>query len=232
MKRIQRLAACLLIALLLAGTFTVTDAEAALKAPGNCRFTRWNDKNYTSCRISWNKVSGADYYEIGWSHTDGSHYQHRYQYGKYNVLDMTGLPYNRIIKVQVRAIDTNSKGKIKGYGAWSNVAYITPLPRKLTLKLKSSGKVKLSWTQIHSARGYQVYMTTKPTGKWYLVKTTAKKSSANSVTISKYRGSKLKKNTSYYVRIVPRLKSGGKYQSIYVPNGYYQGGFHMKTVMK
>ena len=211
MKRIQQFAASLLIALLIVGSFAVTDAEAALKAPGNCRFTRWNDKNYTSCRISWDKVSGADYYEIGWSRTDGSHYQHRYQYGKYNVLDMTGLPYNRIIKVQVRAIDTNSKGKIKGYGAWSNAAYITPLPRKLTLKLRSSGKVKLSWT---------------------LVKTTSKKSSANSVTISKFRGSKLKKNTSYYVRIVPRLKSGGKYQSIYVPNGYYQGGFHMKTVMK
>ena len=232
MKRIQQFAASLLIVLLIVGAFAVTDAEAALKKPGNCRFTRWNNKNYTACRISWDKVSGADYYEIGWSRMDGSHYRHRYQYGKYNVLDMTGLPNDRIIKVQVRAIDTNSKGKIKAYGAWSNTAYITPLPRKLTISLKSSGKVKLKWTQIHSARGYQVYMTTKPTGKWYLVKTTAKKSSANSVTISKYRGSKLKKNTSYYVRIVPRLKSGGKYQNIYVPKGYYQGGFHMKTVKK
>ena len=233
MKTIRRLAACFLIAVLLAGTFTVTSAQAALKKPANCRFTRWNNNSYTACRISWDKVSGADYYEIGWSYLDGNKYQHRYQYGRYNVLDMKGLSNTHIYKVQVRAIDTDGKGNVKAYGSWSNTAYITPLPRSIKSTLKSSGsKVKISWSKIHSAHGYEVYMTTKPTGKWYKVKTSGSKSGSTSVKISKFRGSKLKKNTRYYVRIVPRVKVSKKYQTVYVKSGFYQGGYILSSVKK
>lgn len=232
MKQIRKYAVCLLIAILLAGAFSPATAEASLSKPANCRFTRWNNKSFTACRVSWKKSSGASYYEIEWTWMDGSNFQHRYQYGKYNVLDITGLKSNRIYKVRVRALKTSAKGKIQAYSSWSNTAFITPLPKKVKQTLKSSRRVKLSWDKIHSARGYKVYMTTKPTGTWHLVKTTEKKSSATSVTISKYRGSRLSKNKRYYVRIVPRVKSGGKYRSVHVPSGFYQGGFILRTVKK
>ena len=83
---IKRLAASLLIAVLLVGSFSVTSAEAALAKPANAHFVRWNNKQFTSCRIGWNKVKNADGYEIKWTYTDRSHYKHTYQYYIYNVL--------------------------------------------------------------------------------------------------------------------------------------------------
>lgn len=240
MKKLKRLAACLLIALLLAGTFSVTSTEAALSKPANCRFHSWRlnpsteKLDFTACRVAWNYVSGADYYEIIWNRTDGGGKTYRrYQYAKYNVLDITGLSSNHVYKFRVRAIKYNSsKTKISGYSGWSNLAFITPLPRTATFSLKGSSKVKASWNRIYSATGYNVFMATSPTGRYYKVNTTAAKSTATSATITKFRGSNLKRYQNYYVRIVPRLKSGGKWQTVASPSNYYQGGFYIRVVYR
>lgn len=60
----KKLAAQLLIVVFVVGSLTLTSAEAAsLGVPGNPRFHKWRNTDYTSCYIRWNPVAGADYYE-------------------------------------------------------------------------------------------------------------------------------------------------------------------------
>lgn len=233
-NKLKRLAAGLLIALLIAGTCNVTSAEAALARPTNCRFVRWNNYSFTSCRVGWKKVAAADYYEIKWSYRDGSNYNHRYQYSSYAILDITGLNSKRIYKVQVRALKVNNSGSITAYSSWSNIAYITPLPHTATGTLTGSNKnkVKVTWNTIAGCNGYKVFVTTNPSGTWYLNQQT-KKAGARTVTISKYRGKKLAKYTNYYVRIVPKRIQGGKQQKVPVPaSDYWLYRFYIYTVTK
>ena len=70
----KKLAAQLLIVVFVVGSLTLTSAEAAsLGVPGNPRFHKWRNTDYTSCYIRWNPVAGADYYEYYYCWTDGSH---------------------------------------------------------------------------------------------------------------------------------------------------------------
>ncbi len=225
---IKRLAASLLIAVLLVGSFSLTSAEAALAKPANAHFVRWNNKQFTSCRIGWNKVKNADGYEIKWTYTDRSHYKHTYQYYIYNVLDINGLSNENVYQVQVRAIKLNSKNKPSGYSPWSNYVFITPWPRNLSGRLSGSHNVKIKWNKISGCSGYNILLTTNPYGSWRWNQYTAEKATATSCKIKKYQKSNLKKYTNYYVRVMTRLKRNGHYLSNPAPGaGYYSGTFYI-----
>lgn len=129
------------------------------------------------------------------------------------------MPVNRISQFKVRAyIDTAAGRK---YSAWSNVAYITPSPTKLTVKKvnasSSKRKAKITWKIINGCSGYNVYVTTNPNGKWYLNQSTKTSAKYTSAVISKFRGAKLKKKKTYYVRIVSRRKMKGVFYKVPVP---------------
>ena len=230
-----------------AGTVTITVKAAAtanykelsktvkitvnkvLKKPGNCHFTKWNNSKYTSCRISWNKVDGAEGYQTLLSWTDGSHASSTIV--KSNVLyrDCTVHPQH-VSQMKVRAFYTlNGQRK---YGPWSNVEYITPSPAKLTTKNASSGsnlKMNISWNIIYGCNGYNVFVTTNPNGKWSWNQSTSIKATATSAVINKCGGAKLKKNTRYYVRIVTRRKRNGVFCTVPMPaNNTYVGSFVIK----
>ncbi len=163
---IKRFAAGLLIAVLLVGTFSVTNAEAALPKPGNARFVKWNNSKFTSCRIAWNTVSGADYYEIVWTYTDGSHWNHRYQYNSYNYIDITGLDYNHVYKAQVRSLKMNGD-VITDKSSWSNSVYITPWPRSIkgstdtTATATSAHVKKYSGSKLKTYQNYYFRIVTR-----------------------------------------------------------------------
>ena len=106
------------------------------------------------------------------------------------------------------------------YGPWSNLAFITPSPTKLTYKNKSTGKnlkASISWNIIYGSNGYNVFLTTNPNGTWYWNQSTATKATETSAEITKYRGAKLKKNTRYYVRIVTRRQRNGVFCTVPMP---------------
>ena len=184
-----------------------------LKKPGNCHFIKWNNSKYTSCRISWNKVDGADGYQTLLSWTDGSHASSTYT--KSNVLyrNCTVHPQH-VSQMKVRAYFTQS-GQRK-FGQWSNLVFITPSPATLTTKNTSLG-MNISWNIIYGCNGYNVFLTTNPNGTWYWNQSTSEKADATSATITKYRGSKLKKGTRYYVRIVTRRKRNGVFCTVPMP---------------
>ena len=213
-----------------AGSKTVKiTVNKVLKKPGNCHFTKWNNSKYTGCRISWNKVDGAEGYQTLLSWTDGSHSSATIV--KSNVLyrDCTVHPQH-VSQMKVRAFYTlNGQRK---YGPWSNLEYITPSPAKLTTKNASSGsnlKMNISWNIIYGCNGYNVFITTNPNGKWYWNQSTTEKATATSASIDKCGGAKLKKNTRYYVRIVTRRKRNGVFCTVPMPaNNTYIGSFVIK----
>ena len=188
-----------------------------LKKPGDCRFAKWNNEKYSSCRIAWNRVDYAEGYEALLSWTDGSHASSTIV--KSNVLYRDcSVAVNHVSQMKARAFYTLNGKRI--YGPWSNLAFITPSPTKLTYKNKSTGKnlkASISWNIIYGSNGYNVFLTTNPNGTWYWNQSTATKATETSAEITKYRGAKLKKNTRYYVRIVTRRQRNGVFCTVPMP---------------
>ena len=212
-----------------AGSKTVKiTVSKTLKKPGNCHFTKWNNKQFTGCRISWNKVDGAEGYQTLLSWTDGSHSSQTIV--KPNVLyrDCTVVS-NHVSQMKVRAFYTANGKRV--YGPWSNVEYITPSPAKITTQNVSKGsnlKMKISWKPVYGCNGYNVFVTTNPNGKWSWNQSTSTNATSTSAVIEKC-GGKLKKNTRYYVRIVTRRKRNGVFCTVPMPaSNTYTGSFIIK----
>lgn len=87
--------------------------------------------------------------------------------------------------------------------------------------------MKLSWSKVYGSQGYNVYMTTNPSGKWYNMKKTTSAGSTVAK-IKKYNGSKFKTYKNYYYRIRARLSLGnGKYKESPLPSSsFYCGSFY------
>jgi len=227
-KTIKRLAACLLITVFIFGSLTLTSAEAAMKKPGNNRFVQWNNVQFTSCTIAWNKVSGASAYQIRCTWTDGSHADSRsngYVDAKYNAVKLNGLHYQHVYYATVRAVKI-SNGRITSYSPWSNIVFITPWPKNVSGRKGSGLTAKLNWNIIYGSNGYNVFLTTNPSGKWYWNLSTSTYATSTSATVKKYRGSSLKSYTNYYLRVITRRKRNGVFCTVPEPySTYYQYGF-------
>lgn len=78
-----RFVAAAIAAMLFVGTFSVTNAEAASRIPGNCRFVRWGSPDFSSFDIRWNPVKDCDGYQTCLSLTNGTKAQ--YSYFNYDV---------------------------------------------------------------------------------------------------------------------------------------------------
>ena len=201
-------------------------ANKALKKPGNCHFIKWNSSKYTSCRIGWNKTEGAEGYETLLSWTDGSHANRTIVKSNVRCRDCTVHPQH-VSQMMVRAFYMS--GGQRKFGPWSNVEYITPSPTRLTAKNASSGtnlKMNISWNIIYGCNGYNVFLTTNPNGTWYWNQSTAVKATATSAVITRFRGSAIRKNTRYYVRIVTRRQRNGVFCTVPMPaSNTYIGSF-------
>lgn len=221
-----RVAVFIMAILLFISAQPAVSADAAVPRPGNCRFYRWNNCQFTSCAILWNKVSGAQGYQLVWSWTDGSHAQSETLSSTYYGCYVT-IQYNHVYMAKVRAF--RKVNKKKQYSEWSNLAFITPFPSNFTAKrsgTKSDLKASLKWNPIYGSDGYNVFLTTNPSGTWYWNQSTATKATATSATISKYRGGKLKAYQNYYFRIVTRRKRNGVFCTVPAPStDYYQSYF-------
>lgn len=101
-------------------------------------------------------------------------------------------------------------GTNKAYSQWSDFRYIG-VSKKVTGISRTRGKkrtLNLSWKKVSGASQYIVYISKSKDGGYKKVKTLSSKKS--SIKITKIGKKKLKKNTTYYVKLVTKGKSGKK----------------------
>lgn len=146
--------------------------------------------SYSSVTLSWDKVTGADGYEVSvlsgkdWkiiTSTSATEYTH------------TKLKINTTYRYRIRAYDKRLFAATQ-YGEYSpTVSAKTALAKVTGVKVSSATATgfKLSWNKTAGATGYQVYVYSS--GKWVY----KKKAASNSVTFS---GAKLGKTYQYRIR--------------------------------
>jgi hypothetical protein len=101
----------------------------------------------------------ADVYEILYSYTDGSHAKSDDSFK--TTYRIKNLAYNHVYQVRVRAITVINKEIF--IGPWSNIAFITPYPNKVSGKAigtVSNPGMKINWNIIYGCNGYNVFLTT------------------------------------------------------------------------
>ena len=111
-------------------------------------------------------------------------------------------------KYRVRAYYTNDSTKKTYYGNWSNYRYFGYTNATIKSAKKS---LKVSIKKGTGISSYTVYVSTKKNSGFKKVKTfKVGKKSKYSTTIKKYGKKKIKGGSSYYVKIVPKVKFGSK----------------------
>ena len=97
-------------------------------------------------------------------------------------------------------------GKTKKYSKWSSIKTIA-MPKSMSFTARNKA-IKMSWGKIAGASGYDVYVSNKQYSGYKKVKSLSAKN--RSITIKKYGKKALKKGATYYVRMIPKAKSGKK----------------------
>lgn len=156
----------------------------------------------SSVKISWNKLNGAEGYQVYLYNTKTKKYQ-KYKYVNSNSLTISKLSSSLTYKIKVDGIR-----KINGANRVISTATLAIGTKTLTPSISSIKSAKkaatVKWKKISGASGYEIYMSTSKNGKY-----TRKKTITNGKTISsKVTGLKSKKN--YYFKIRTYKTVAGK----------------------
>ena len=170
---------------------------------------------YNKLKVSWKVVPAAASYQVYRSTKKDGDYQNIKTIDSVGTSSWTdssvktGKTYYYKIKVVVK---TQNGNQTSGF---SNVKSAKAVPAKATLKAKASNakNVKLTWSKVKGANGYEIYRSNSKDGKYQKVKTISKGGTTS------YKDGKLKKSTTYYYKIrayrkVDRKKVYGSYSSV------------------
>jgi hypothetical protein len=170
-----------------------------------------SSKGYRSIKISWNIKANAKGYEI-FNITANKKIYVSGGTKTYYVQD--GLKTGKKYTYKVRAYNLKENGS-KVFGDYSSSKAAVPVPAKpSSIKLyKKSKAVKVKWSRVKGASGYQVYMATKKNGKYKNVK------NIKSAKTTVYTKTKLKKGKKYYFKVrayktVGKNKINGKWSAV------------------
>lgn len=170
--------------------------------------------SYVSMTNYWHYIKEASY---GWNsvnNADGYQFQLLNYKGKSLLTKETSSSYIYVspfkqgifTKARVRAyIVVNNK---KYYGAWSNYSWNAANKKVSARRPRNGKKITVSWKKISGCAGYTIYISTKSDSGFKKVKTVSSKK--KSITIKKCGKKKLKKNKTYYYRVVYLTKEGKK----------------------
>lgn len=165
-------------------TGTGTNPGVTLSAPVNIKAV---NKTYSSCKLSWDMVENASYYEIQRSiYADGP-WEYRGKSSKNSFTDkelIAGTTYY----YKVRAcVDNSTAGD---YSPITKIRAVPGAPQKVRAK-KQGSTLKVRWKKCKKVSGYKVYISTKPSSGFKCAKTTRKAS-------CKIR---IKKGQAYYIKV-------------------------------
>lgn len=199
----------LLIALIVAGTMsfgvTCEDSLAASK-PAKVVISSIASTNYNAIKITWKKAKNAKKYQV---------YRATSKNGSYKLVKTTtsksytntGLTTGKKYYYKIRGVNGSTKG------SFSAKKYATPKLKQVSgasAKSASYSSIKISWSKVSGAKGYQVYRATSKNGSYTKVKTT---------TSTSYTNTGLTTGKTYYYkvrayRVVSSSYKYGSYSSI------------------
>ncbi|MBQ3610703.1 MAG: hypothetical protein IJA01_00350 [Firmicutes bacterium] len=154
-------------------------------------------KSYSSIQVKWNKIAGADGYELSRYDAVTKKYSlvKDIKDGSIISLTNTSLKTGRKYTYKVRAYRLLEDGT-KVYSSYSSTKAATPYLTKPTVKLTAGKKaVTVKWNKIAGASGYKIYRSTKKSSGYKLVKTIKKGSTVS------WKNTKLKKSKRYYYKV-------------------------------
>jgi len=144
-----------------------SSAVTAKPVPEQVTSLKASSRTHNSVKLTWKKVSGASGYEV--QIKNGSSWK-SYKKTTSNSLTVSKLTLGKTYQFRVRAYRTVSKKAV--YGAVSSVLKTGPYlkaPSTFVLKGVTTSTLKLAWSSVTGAKGYEVYNTV--TKKWTNVKT-------------------------------------------------------------
>ena len=173
------------------------DHPIVLTPPAKVTLKSAAKTGYGGIQIKWNKVDGADGYEV-WRYDAVSKKWtcvKTFKNGNTVSWKNTGLKTGRKYTYKVRAFVTHENEKL--CGKYSGTRAATPALNKPVISKLTAGKnsVTVKWKQVPGANGYKIYRSTAKNGKYTCVKTIKK-----GKTLS-WKNTKLKKGKRYYYKV-------------------------------
>ena len=175
--------------------------------------------NSKELSVSWTNDSAADGYELEFFNSKGKKIKTvsiGSSYSGTRTYTFNKAPKNSTCSVKMRSyVKLNNGGK--AYSEWSKKAYFISQANMPSKKYDlSKGKLTLKWSKVTGAKKYVIYAGTSSSKMKKVATVSSKKTS---YTLKKVGGSKINPSTTYYVKIVPQTKLGGK--TIKGDHGYY-----------
>ena len=146
---------------------SVISGKTIMTPPG----VKLESNSYTSVYVSWDFQYGAHGYELSRSTSATGTYTVLTTSGYTNYTN-TGLAPDVVYYYRVRSYRT--VGTVKYYSAYSPVVSIRPLPAipgGVTMASVSHDSLKLNWTAVAGATGYEVYTSSSANGSYTLKST-------------------------------------------------------------
>ncbi|WP_240035386.1 S8 family serine peptidase [Neobacillus notoginsengisoli] len=166
--------------------------------------------DYNKLTVSWKKVSGATGYEVYMATSKTGSYKKIATITKGST---TSFAHNKLgtgktYYYKVKAYSTvEGKKLVSPYSSAVSGKPVPKTPSGFKTAKASSTSIKVSWSKVNGASGYEVYRSTTKGGKYSLVKSGSAQSFTNT---------KLKKGKAYYYKVrAYRVVNGKKVYSNY-----------------
>ncbi len=164
------------------GTTTYGTYSKIIYAARNIAVNLSATKSASSIRLSWDATSGVTGYDVYLAiGTSGSY--SKYTSTTSTSIKISGLSSATYYRFKVRTYVTN--GSTNAYGLYSDELGVATKPKKASQpKYVSSGSnsIKVSWSSVSGASGYQIAVYDSSTGKYTVKKTVGKNVTSATVT--------------------------------------------------
>ena len=190
-----------------------TDEKTDVSKPAKVKNLSLTKKSATKVQITWDKVSGANGYQI-YMKTDNKNYKLIKTITKAGTVSFvkTGLKKGKNYSFKVRAYKLDaSKNKLTGeYSSDKSIVLITPKAASLSKLTAKAKAFEIKWKKVKAVDGYQIQYSTDSDFDKSTIKTISKNK-------TKYTVKKLKAKKKYYVRIrtYKNVKVNNKLQKAY-----------------
>lgn len=155
-----------------------------------------NTRTAAGIKVSWGKVTGASKYEL-WKRVGTS--------GTWKKIKTTtslsytdkDIAYGKTYYYRVKALGTSHELSTASAYSSNSSRKVSSIPKPTTINAKtaSSTSIKITWSRVYPAKGYEIYRSTSLNGTYKKIATVS-----GGATLS-YKNTGLKTGTKYYYKV-------------------------------